>query len=190
MRENVDDLKDALTNLETSAREGSNESISSVFMNLEILVLTTDRWPQEFFRGVQNLLQNETFLRLSDSWKLARFLANNWDQLSEEQTAELRPILIGSFDKYQDWMGAFVTAEIIGERFTDESALTTFSELASSTELPALALVPHGLESFAQTTTAPRLKAMAIGQLKLLAASSIEEVRQEALQALRHLEAE
>jgi hypothetical protein len=183
----VDDLQDALTTLQASARQNSNEGVSPVLQNLEILVLTSDYLPREFFVGIMNLLQDDSFLRLADSWQVARFLGNNWNQLTEEQTAELRPVLTSSFDKHKDWMGAFVTAEIIGERYADDMALRTFSELASTTRVPALALVPHGLQTLAQTTTEPRLRVEAIQQLRQLASNSIEQVRDEAAQALQRL---
>jgi hypothetical protein len=183
----VNDLQGALDRLKASAQQDQNEGVSDVLLDLEVLVLASDHWPPEFFVGIKNLLQDGTFLRLADSWQLARFLGNNWEQLTEEQRTELRPILTSSFDKHKDWMGAFGTAEIIAERYADETALHTFSELASTTRIPALALVPHGLQKLAQTTTEPRLKARAVQQLQLLASSSIEQVRNEASEALQRL---
>ena len=90
-------------------------------------------------------------------------------------------------DKYQNWMGAFVTSEILGERYADEMALNAMEQLAGSARLPARAAIPHGLETLAKTTDREALRESAIKRLRELEKSDSEEVRQEAAISLNKL---
>ena len=51
------------------------------------------------------------------------------------------------FDKFGDWMGVFVTSEILGEHYADEATLAILANLGNSARLPARAAVPHGLQT-------------------------------------------
>jgi hypothetical protein len=62
------------------------------------------------------------------------------------------------FDKFGDWMGAFVTSEILGEHYADEATLTILANLAKSARLPARAAVPHGLETLVRGLASTNFK--------------------------------
>jgi hypothetical protein len=85
-------------------------------------------------------------------------------------------------------MGAFVTAEILGEHYCDKATLDIFARLAKEAAVPANALVPHGLEVFANTTPQTTLRELAITQLQLLSRGASEAVGREASDALRRLQ--
>jgi hypothetical protein len=99
-----------------------------LFTELETAVLNDDRWPSNFFQGIVELQRDQDFLRLDNSWNLLYFLNNNWEQLSPEQRDELRVVLNEGFDKYQNWMGVFITSELLGERYADDDALATLDQ--------------------------------------------------------------
>ena len=170
-----------------SAAASNTEPLPGLFQELELSILNVDKCPEDFFRGVERLFGDPSFLALNDSWRLPRFLANNWAQLTEPQQEELRPLLTASFDRFQDWMGAFVIAEILGERYSDERALQTLIKLSQTSTLPARALVAHGLQALAAAHSQRPLRDRAIASLKALASSDSEQVRKEASEALSRL---
>lgn len=134
--------------------------------------------------SIKNLLAMEEFLCLQDSWRIARFIDNNWEKFGAAETSDLRDALIQAFDKYADWMGAFVTAEILGRRYADRAALEELGRLASSARLPARALVPHGLETMAKEGSNTDVRAVAVEVLRALSNSDVEQVRAEARESL------
>jgi hypothetical protein len=183
-----------MRNLETILEEvrlcktsADSEKLPPLFTELETAVLNDDRWPSNFFQGIVELQRDQDFLLLDNSWNLLYFLNNNWEQLSPEQRDELRVVLNEGFDKYQNWMGAFVTSELLGERYADDDALATLADLGKNARLPARAAVPHGLETLAKTTPNEALRRLAIDRLQELQKSQSEEVRKEALISLKKL---
>jgi hypothetical protein len=182
------DAQLVLEDIRSCANSADSEGLTSLFTELETAVLNADEWPNGFYQGISEVQGNEDFLRLDNSWKLLYFLNNNWERLSAQQRRGLRNILSEGFDKYQNWMGAFVTSEILGERYADEDALATFARLGKIARLPARAAVPHGLETLARTTQSESLRDLAIKQLQELQKSSdSEQVRREALLSLGKL---
>ncbi len=179
-----------LEDIRSRTASADSEGLTPLFTELETAVLNADEWPNAFYHGISELQGNSDFLRLDNAWKLLYFLNNNWEQLSAQQRQGLRGVLRKNFDNYQNWMGAFVTSEILGERYGDEEALATLTDLARIARLPARAAVPHGLEALARTTRAKSLRDLAIKQLQELKGSDFEQVRQEARVSLAKLGAE
>ena len=97
----------------------------------------------------------------------------------------MRPVLEDAFDKFHNYMGAFVIGEMLGRRFGDDQAFKLLERLSEKAALPARALVPHGLETLARNTGDSRLREQAIRRLRELTASPTKEVREEAVAALR-----
>jgi hypothetical protein len=183
-----------MRNLETILEEvrlckttADNEKLPPLFTELETAVLNDDRWPSSFFQGVLELQRDKDFRSLDHSWTILYFLNNNWGQLTSQQREELRSVLNEGFDKYQNRMGAFVTSELLGERYADKNALKALADLGKSARLPARAAVPHGLETLAKTTPDESLRRVAIDRLQELQKSEFEEVRNEALISLKKL---
>jgi hypothetical protein len=164
-----------------------DKRLDALFTELEIAVLNTDEWPDSFYEGICQLQRERDFLRLNNSWKLLYFVNNNWERLSAKQHRGFRNLLREGFDKYRNWMGAFVTSEILGERYADENTLSILADLGKTAAGPARAAIPHGLESLAKTTRNEALRNLAIEQLKELQHNDSEEVRREALTSLDKL---
>lgn len=164
-----------------------SQKLPGLFTELEVAVLDKDKLPSNFFQRVVELLENEDFRRLDDSWTILYFVYGNWGQLTPQQREELRGILNEGFDKYRNWMGAFVTSELLGEHYADEKALEALIMLGKSARLPARAAVPHGLEMLAKKTPDESLRRVAIHRLQELQKSEFEEVRNEALISLKKL---
>lgn len=183
----MSDFSSALKELNARKNSGDSKDVSAIFDELEILTVKSEGWPSGFFEELVKLLGDELYLKLKGSWTLLYFINNNWEELSGAQRQELRGLLANAFDKYEDWMGAFVTSEILGERYADESALSALVALGSSAHLPARAAVPHGLETLAKTTPQQSLRRVAIDRLQELQKSQSEEVRQEAQISLKKL---
>ena len=164
-----------------------NEKLQPLFTELEMAILEYDKWPDSLFQGILNLQQDEGYRCLDSSWTLLYFLSNNWDGLTSQQRDGLRGVLVEGFDKYHNWMGAFVTSELLGERYADKYALVALTDLGKKARLPARAAVPHGLEVLVRTTPDESLRTLAIDQLRELEKTDSEQVRQEALISLKKL---
>lgn len=181
-----------MRNLETILNEirmcraaGGNEKLPALFTELDLAALDEDKLLANFFQGVVELQRDNDFRSLGNSWTILYFLNSNWDQVTSEQREELRSVLNEGFDKYQNWMGAFVTSELLGERYADENALKALAGLGRSARLPARAAVPHGLETLAKTTLNETLRKLAVAELQELQKSQYEEVRREASISLK-----
>ncbi len=142
----------ALERLNAAKFSGDNEEVTKTLRELEIKSVMAGEWPIGFFEGLVKFLKDPDFLQLKESWKIVYFINNNWERLSTQECELFRLILIAAFDKYADWMGAFLSSEILGERYADEKTLTIFADLGISARMPARAAVPHGLEYLARTT--------------------------------------
>lgn len=183
----MSDFSSALQKLETCKRSQNSKCLDTVFDELEVLTVSSNGWPTDFFEELVKLLEDGPFLELQDSWKLVYFISGNWDELSSEQRLELRPLLANAFDRFKDWMGAFVTAEVLGEHYPDQETLVILGRLAQTARIPARAAVPHALETVARSTQEDSLRGLAVRQLEELQASDYEQVRQEALISLKKL---
>jgi hypothetical protein len=84
-------------------------------------------------------------------------------------------------------MGAFLSSEILGEHYADESTLSTFVRLAKTATLPARELVPHGIEYLAKSTQDESLCVKAVSELRELKQSGSEAIRKEAIISLQKL---
>jgi hypothetical protein len=180
-------FQSALEHLRASSRSRDDEALAEVLKDLELTTVEAGKWPAGFFDELEELLKDQSFLSLKNSWNLLYFINNNWEQLSSHDQEQLRRVLAVAFDKYGDWMGAFVTSEILGEHYADEATLAILADLGKSARLPARAAVPHGLEALAKTTPDESLRRVAIDRLQGLQRSEFEVVRNEALVSLKKL---
>jgi len=144
-------------------------------------------WPDDFFAGVISLLQDDEFLGLEESWQITYFINGNWEELSSTQRLELRAVLVTAFAKYKDLTGAFVTAEILGERYGDEAALNDLIQLGRTTPPEARPYVPHGLEWLVTVSNRQDLRDVVVRELQVLARDETEDVRKEAAISLRKI---
>lgn len=158
--------------------------------DLEFFVVEAEGWPGDLFDGVSRLLGDPAFLGIPTSYRLARLLNENWNELTSPQRNAMRPLLTSAFDKFGDCMGVFVVAEILGDRYADEAALAALDDLSSNAATPAAReLAAYGLGRLARAVPEGPLHARAVDKLNALASSSAPEVRKEALHALRRLAA-
>lgn len=132
-------------------------------------------------------MKDPHFLNLTNSWKLLYFVNNNWDQFSDADRRRLKGLVIDTFDKHADWMGAFLSSEILGEHYADESTLSTFARLAKTATLPAKQLVPHRIEYLAKSTQDELLRLKAVDELRELKQNGSEAIRKEAIISLQKL---
>lgn len=181
------EFQTALQQLGTSIYSQNDDEFGRILSDLELTVLESDKWPAGFFEGLEGFLKDPNFLSLTSSWKLLYFINNNWEHLSEQEKERLQQVLADTFDKHSNWMGAFVTSEILGNHYADEKNLGTLARLAKSARLPERSLAPHGIGILAKTTEHEALRRLAIHELQKLKESDSEEVRQEALIALGKL---
>ena len=177
----------ALHTLHSTKSSGDEQLLSDTLMALDITSIEADGWPAGFFDGLSKLLEDPDFLRLKNSWSLLHFINHNWEYVSSEDRDHLKGVLERSFDRFEEWTGAFLTSEMLGEHFQDSGTLEIFLRLGKTARLPAQAAVPHGLETLARNTSVSALRAQAVHQLKELQKSGPEEVRKEAEISLKKI---
>jgi hypothetical protein len=179
------DFHDAIVKLR-ECRTGA-DNLSDLFMSLELSEFIMEPWRDEFADALLELLRDTNYLRLQDSWRLVYLINNNWEQITGEQRKRMREPLGYAFQHFEDWMGAFLISEILGERYNDEESLAILSRLERTAGYPTRALVPHGLEGLAKVSENSKLRELAIQKLRELADSSDAEVKREAQLSLSKL---
>ena len=181
------ELQTALEQLRACVCSQDDDEFTRILSDLEFAILEIDKWPVSFFEDLEEFLKDPNFLSLASSWKLLYFINNNWEHLSERKKERLRDVLADTFDKHWNWMGAFLTSEILGKHYADEQTLGTLARLAKTARLPERSLAPHGIGTLARTTEQEALRRLAIHELQELKESESEEVRAEAQIALGKL---
>jgi len=181
------DFQTALEQLRTCVRAHDDDDFARILSDLEVTILEIDKWPANFFQGLEEFFNDPKFFSLASSWKLLYFINGNWEHLSEHEKERLCNILANTFDKHENWMGAFVTSEILGNHYADEQTLATLVRLAKSARLPERSLAPYGIGILARTTEHEALRRLAVHELQELKESDSEEVRDEAQIALGKL---
>jgi hypothetical protein len=146
------EFQTALEGLLAGIQSGNHNEVERILSDLEFLTLENGGWPAGFFDSLRELLKDPNFLGLTKSWQLLYFINNNWEYLSDRDAAGLREVLVDTFDKHSDWMGAFVTSEILGNHYTYESILAVLARLGQNARLPERSLAPYGIETLARAT--------------------------------------
>lgn len=145
-------------------------------------------WPDFFFPELLKLLSDEKFLSVRTSWHLLRFIKGNWEYLSPADVAKLKTVLVAAFDKFGDFKGSFLTAEILGELYPDQNTFEMLITLNRTSKARARELVPLGFENLARSTDDQALRESAISELKVLLQDASEPVRYEAALSLDRIE--
>lgn len=165
--------------------QGASPNWAQLLERLAASMPRTNFAPSATVTAIQELLVDETFLGLSDSWRLMHFLLHNWKWIHAEHKLALRETIADSFDRFSNWMGAFIVGEILGEHYCDEWAMDRLAALARSAQMPARSLVPHGLESLARGTQVEKLRLSAVETMRTLTKDVEPTVRDEAVESLR-----
>jgi len=182
------ELPKVMAGIEASVRTGNKDGqLAAYLKELEFSSLLVTSLPDDFVAAAIRLLRDDAFLLLPDSWLLVGFLNNNWGLLTLEHRNKVNPILLKAFDRFGDWMGAFVISEILGERYCDEASLDALRGLSRTARQPARQLAPHGLEYLARTSEDDGLRKRARRALEDLVKSTDAEVRREATISLGKL---
>lgn len=180
-------LEAALARLRDSTVLGDNAALTRIALDVEIALAEFDAFPEEPFETLARLLMQKELHTLPDSWKVMKVIADNWELLSPDQKEQVRSLVVDTFDKFADWMGAFVAAEVIGGRYPSKWAVDELARLSREASMPARALVAHGLEVLAETTTDHALRSAAVSVLTACVNDREPEVRREASSALERL---
>jgi hypothetical protein len=167
------------------ARAGND--LSGLLVEFVAGLCMYEQFPEDVFEQLVSLLEEPMFWAHEGAWELVREVDSSWAIFTADQRAEIRPLLVSSFDKWANPMGAFVIGEILGGRYGDQDALDALSRLAEVASMPARALVPHGLETLARHAVNAELRRRSIGKLRWLKADKEGQVREEACIALGKL---
>jgi hypothetical protein len=178
------DVSEILREIRVAAEHGDNQAVPGLVLELGPNVLVFTELPDEILNELKGLVASDRFRALDESWRLVYFIDDNWNLLTDRHRESLRPVLADAFDKFRNYMGAFVIGEMLGRRFCDEDAFRLLDRLSGKAALPARALAPHGLETLARNTKDARLRGLATRRLRDLTESGDPAVRKEATIAL------
>jgi hypothetical protein len=126
-------------------------------------------------------------MQLEASWKLAELLVLHWANLTSAQRESLRPVFVKSFDRFRNWMGALLVADILSEHYADDEAFKNLDELSERARMPHRALAAYGIGKLARTVNSEALRLRAVERLKALRKDEAEQVRSESTAALGKL---
>jgi hypothetical protein len=182
------ELESALSELRACISSGDSDAVEMLmFGPLDDLAMLEEPWSDALFEGVTGLLRDEHFLRLEASWKLAELFTRHWDNLAAQQREQLRGLLMTCFDKFQNWMGAFLVADMLSEHYADDGALESLETLSRQARLPHRALAAYGLGKLVKAVGSGSIYDRAVDRLKALRTDEAEQVRVESVAALRKL---
>jgi hypothetical protein len=137
----MSELKVTLDQLHACAASGHSDTAEVLmFGQLDDWAMMEEPWSAELFRGVKGLLANDQFLALDSSWKLPKLIRQYWENLTLDQRLELGPVLLTVYDRFKNWMAAYVIAEILSEYYVDEAGFRWLDHLSKSARMPARAL--------------------------------------------------
>ena len=180
------EIEEIVANLRTAAASRDDDAVEMWIGQLD-LCHDEVQWPSELYEHVKGLLADAQVLSIGTSWHLAKFVSASWDEITEEQRQGLAPIWPVVFDRFADWMGAFVIAEILGERYANDDAFRELDQLSRTARMPHRALAAYGLGCLGRTVDGP-LRERATARLRELAKDSEADVSEEASEALRKLD--
>jgi HEAT repeat protein len=181
-------FSEAIQELRSISISDYEDRVEDIFYELDGEIIEEGGWPASFFPEVLNLLSDTRFLSVRTSWKLLLFIRQNWQRLSPTEVSALKNILVAAFDKFGDFTGPLLVAEILGKFYPDENTLAALKTLSTDSKPPARELVPCGFEMLAKTTCDQTLRDSAIRELRTLLKDDSEPVRIEAALSLSKIE--
>lgn len=184
----MSDFLEAVRELRSVETPDYENRIEDICADLDGAIIEEGRWPPEFFSRLTDLLSDPKFLSVRTSWHLLRFIQNNWELVSPNEASIFRGVLVNGFDRFGDWMGSFVAAEMLGKFYPDEETLGRLSILSRTAAMPARELVPHGLDTLARATQDDALRDGAIKELQRLLNDNSDAVREEAAISLSRID--
>ena len=175
--------------LQEAIASAASNSLDAMAFKIGIRVLEGGVFPEEYFRTLLVSLQDESFHRLSGSWKLIRVFEENWKELSASQRADLLPAFEKNYSCFQDWMACFVISGILGELYNDERAFGVLCRLRERVAEMPRSFVPHGFEHMARNPSNQDLAKRALIELTKMQTDESEMVRKEVSESFSRLNA-
>jgi hypothetical protein len=166
-------LKETLANIRASAAEFDNDGVEDGIGQLEWFIEDDGTWGDELFDTVKGSCATRRSSIPARSHRLVSTLQLEWEWLSPRQHEELRPLLAAAFDRYGDWLGSQLTAELFAERYADGAAYDTLERLSrTAAHAPARALAAYGIGRLARTLERGPVYDRAIAALSELSTSA------------------
>jgi hypothetical protein len=183
----MESLASVMRELRSCAETANNGPVTKLSLDLDLVLTEIDGLSSTAFGALVELIRDPDFRRLDDAWRVVQVFRYNWDILSREQRDALVAILVDDFDKFGNWMGAFVIAEVLGEVCADARALKSLQSLGAGAMMPARAFVASGLRLLVENAEDAPIKDAALEELRRLSSDADKSVRDEARVELSRL---
>jgi hypothetical protein len=172
-------FKDALTS-------GDIQKIKQITDSLEIIIIKSQRFPDEILSLILDLFAEKYFQDMEESRHILYLLMTNFEFLSAEQKQKLLLALARVYPNLADWMSWFTISEILGECYQDQDALEVIKSLKNIPNDHPRSFLAHSLGHLAKSPDKNLAKA-ALDELILWQNDSSDRVREEVKLALQKL---
>jgi hypothetical protein len=144
-----------------------------------------NQYPEHLLGRILQLLQSPATIEHRNAHRLVRIIEYEWSNFSALQRREIRQVFELIFPHMADWLAQFVIVEILGDFDSDPEAFEVFDRLIVASSGTGRQLLPMGLDYVIRGSSDPSIHVRALSRLRVLAADSSPEVRQEALMFLK-----
>jgi hypothetical protein len=140
----------------------------------------------EVFDFIVEQIHDRCFQEMTGSWHLLHLFETDWGRLTSEQKDKLMVCLEATFERFTDSMACFITAELLGEYYSNERAFELLDRLSfAKAEVPR-SMVPMGLEYLARSPSEP-LSKRAVDRLTEMRTDESPLVRTEVEEGLQKI---
>jgi len=126
-------------------------------------------------------------VRQPQAWLVLKFLDDNWEFLEGDRKQALLSLVVGAFEQFDDWMGAFFVPDLVGRRYATTEGLEALRSLSRATAHVPRSLVPSGIAQFVRQAPSEDIARDAISLLRTMNADPVENVRDEAAKYIEQL---
>jgi hypothetical protein len=142
-------------------------------------------------RELAAFVQDATFLKAHNSSAVLKFLGFDYatmDPASREYVEkEIVPLLSRAYAEFEDWMSWYLICDMLGRYLANDLALSTLIRLKGTAQDQPRSLVPMGLGLLVREASDRETSQLALSELKSLLNDPAEEVRAEAVLALKQV---
>jgi hypothetical protein len=120
------------------------------------------------FDVIVSLFDDGRFLSSPGSYNVLKILENEWGRLTDEQRDALLPVLTDHYVKFDDFMGRFMTAELLGEYYADVRALNSLRIIKIRAVGAQREMIPMGFKCLVQNATDETVRNAAMSELRAM----------------------
>jgi hypothetical protein len=183
----ISDVRNAIDAHDPSAISDAVSNFSSFCFKETPPQEESPPFSDDFVQHLVELVHDEVYLKMEDSFKLIVLFQNDWGRLVQDQKESVCATLVDIFEDIVDNTSHLVIAELLGEYLSNSWSLGALQRVSTSKDEVARAHVAHGFGCLARQTQDIKLKDAAISRLKSMNKDASQIVRDEAAGSLGNI---